>query len=287
MMPANSDREASSDEEEKDNKLRLVPKTPEVLARIERAVKGSLIFSPLTQQQSAQVFQVMKEVRVWAGQVVFKQGDEGEVAFVVDSGYFIAYLSTGLDRAPVAEYNGSGTFGELALMYNSPRSVTVEALTDGVLWQVDRETFRRIIIASDSDQKKKSHRFLQTFPLMCTLSEDDRKRIVDVLEPVEFKDGEYIIRQGDDAEHFYLLVEGSVRVTQFSGPLRTVEVDIARVRRGEYFGELALLSGGKRSANVIAVGNVKCLVLAKSSWDLLTECRPYMQKHASLYHNVE
>ena len=43
-------------------------------------------------------------------------------------------------------YKDKGSFGELALMYDSPRAATVIATSDGLLWQMDRLTFRTVIL---------------------------------------------------------------------------------------------------------------------------------------------
>lgn len=55
-----------------------------------------------------------------------REGEEGDNFYVVDSGRFAA--SRG--GTPAATYEGQGSFGELALMYNCPRAATV---TGGLL----------------------------------------------------------------------------------------------------------------------------------------------------------
>ena len=46
----------------------------------------------------------------------------------------------------VLSYAEGSTFGELALMYNTPRAASIVASSDSVLWAMDRETFRTVIL---------------------------------------------------------------------------------------------------------------------------------------------
>ena len=46
----------------------------------------------------------------------------------------------------VLSYAQGSTFGELALMYNTPRAATIVASSDSVLWAMDRYTFRSLIL---------------------------------------------------------------------------------------------------------------------------------------------
>lgn len=69
-----------------------------------------------------------------------------------------------------------------------------------------------------------------------------------------YTDGQVMFNKGDNAERFYMIQAGSVRmVDPDSG------TDIAVLNTGDSFGEQAILSGGVRSASAIAKGDVTCL----------------------------
>ena len=72
----------------------------------------------------------MFEKKVVAGETIIQQGDEGDNFYVVDDGTFEVYINGN----KVVEITAGGSFGELALMYNTPRAATVKAGTDGTLW---------------------------------------------------------------------------------------------------------------------------------------------------------
>lgn len=75
---------------------------------------------------------------------------------------------------------------------------------------------------------------------------------------VEFPAKRVIARQGEIGTGFFVVVDGSVRVVRDG----TV---VARLGPGEFFGELSVLDGGPRVAQVLAAEPTRCLALA--SWD--------------------
>ena len=86
------------------------------------------------------------------GVTVIHQGDVGDFFYVVEKGGFDFYI-----KKPGVETNNGlgdkvgtvgpgGSFGELALMYNAPRAASVVSTSPGVLWALDRITFRRILM---------------------------------------------------------------------------------------------------------------------------------------------
>ena len=75
---------------------------------------------------------------------------------------------------------------------------------------------------------------------------------------VEFPAERVIARQGEIGTGFFVVVDGTVRVVR-DGEL------VARLGSGEFFGELSVLDGGPRVAQVVADGPTRCLALA--SWD--------------------
>jgi len=89
----------------------------------------------------------MKEAK--AGSTVIKQGDEGELFYVVESGELDITVSMreGVTESEVhvgVPYVTGSAFGELALMYGSPRAATIRAKQDCILWNIDRRAFRGI-----------------------------------------------------------------------------------------------------------------------------------------------
>jgi len=76
---------------------------------------------------------------------------------------------------------------------------------------------------------------------------------------------EVIIRQGDPADNFYVIAEGEVEVTQTEAEDPTARV-LRRLGRGQFFGEIGLLSRVPRTATVTAVSGGSLVVLGKEEF---------------------
>ena len=142
-------------------------------------------------------------------------GDDGDNFYCIDKGTVDIFISK--DGGPsnhFGEITDGGSFGELALIYGTPRAATIQAKTDAVLWAIDRDTYRRILMGSVMRRRKLYEDFLEQMPLLATLDKWERLAVADALEPAVYKDGDVIMRQGDPADCFYIVVEGSATVTR-------------------------------------------------------------------------
>jgi CRP-like cAMP-binding protein len=95
------------------------------------------------------VFMRLQRVDHRAGDVVIKQGEEGDYFYVVAKGRCAVTRETPLNRTGVrlAELTMGDTFGEEALISDAPRNATVSMLTDGCLMRLSKEDFRQLLHA--------------------------------------------------------------------------------------------------------------------------------------------
>jgi CRP-like cAMP-binding protein len=94
--------------------------------------------------------------------------------------------------------------------------------------------------------------------LFTGLPTDQLRAIAGSAQEVEFPAGRVIARQGEVGTGFFVVVDGSVRVVR-DGEL------LAALGPGEFFGELSILDGQPRIAQVVADEPTRCLAIA--SWD--------------------
>lgn len=253
---------AEDEEDDADYDPGVVPKTPDEIDRISSAIKANFLFAHLNQAQRQKTFDVMKRVPVKKGEVVIRQGDQGDWFYVVDMGEYSVTITPpgGGPAVEILKYTTDGgtnpCFGELALMYSKPRAATVTAITDGSLWALDRRSFKSLLKSSS----KSIIKTLRKVEVLKSLSVGQLQRLGDVLTEVSFKDGEYIFKQGETSSTFYVISEGTVKCTKGNELLM-------ELTSGHYFGERALLEHQPRAANCIAVGKVKCLYISKDAFE--------------------
>lgn len=145
----------AADQEDDENNRIVHGKTDEQRQRLARAIKSIFLFRSVDPSDMTQILDAMFEVKVSPGDVVIRQGDDGDNFYVVERGKFQIYYTTDDGQRQVrGEYEDNGSFGELALMYNQPRAATVVALTEGSLWAMDRKSFRRIVLKSAFKKRK-------------------------------------------------------------------------------------------------------------------------------------
>jgi len=93
------------------------------------------------------IFLRLERLPLRAGEVVIKQGDEGDYFYVIVSGKCIVTRETPLNRDGIklAELGVGDTFGEEALIAEAKRNATVTMMTDGVLMRLNKENFRELM----------------------------------------------------------------------------------------------------------------------------------------------
>uniref|UniRef100_A0A2K5D9C7 cAMP-dependent protein kinase type II-alpha regulatory subunit n=1 Tax=Aotus nancymaae TaxID=37293 RepID=A0A2K5D9C7_AOTNA len=193
------------------------------------------VIHPKTDEQRCRLQEACKDI------LPFKNLDQERLSQVLDAMF---------ERIVKADDHGS--FGDLALMHHTPRAATIVATSEGSLWGLDRVTFRRIIVKNNAKERKVFESFIES--------------IVDVIGEKIYKDGERIITQGEKADSFYIIESGEVSIlirskTKSNRDGGNQEVEIARCHKGQYFGELVLVTNKPRAASAYAVGDVKCLVM--------------------------
>jgi len=191
-----------------------------------------------------------------AGTDVVRQGDEGNLFYIVVSGradvlvngYVVGAMSRG------------DSFGERALLRDVPRMATVRSLSPMRLLALSRENFLAAVAVADLDGTPG--------PLGRSVPDGrqwTKARLVDALSRVsllshagttalgqladrgvreEWPAGAFIVKRGDQGDCFFLLLQGQATVV--------VEGSQVELRPGDSFGEIAALHGVPRQADVMA-----------------------------------
>ena len=249
------------------------PKSADQQARLKAAVASNFLFAPLDEEQSTQILGALQEKPIpTKGIKVIQQGDVGDFFYVVEAGSFDIYVNPSgkLEPGPdgmgnkVASVGPGGSFGELALMYNAPRAATVASTAPSTLWALDRVTFRRILMDSAFQRRRMYEGFLEEVELLASLTPYERSKIADALETCKYPKGATIIREGDVGESFYILESGEAEVYKDG-----VAKPVRRYKKGDYFGELALLNDAPRAASVVSTTEAKVATLGKNGFQRL------------------
>jgi len=240
-------------------KIPRFEKSQESISIIKAALDKNVLFNDLTEEQMNMIIMAMKPRKVAKLTTLITEGDQGYNFYVIQKGHFQFFKKGKM----VYEAKGGEAFGELALLYNAPRAVTVTSKTQAEVWKLDRVTFRQILASSNEKKSSEVRRALESAPIFEELEGDQIDRLVDVVHTQKYQPGDVIIRKGDHGSLFYIIKSGNVQCTK-AGNSDSNDLIFSE---GDYFGERALLTDEPRAANIIAIDEVDCLVIDRESFD--------------------
>ncbi|MGH2590039.1 MAG: cyclic nucleotide-binding domain-containing protein [Actinomycetota bacterium] len=115
---------------------------------------------------------------------------------------------------------------------------------------------------------KRERDALAQVPLFSGLAPRHLKRISELTEEQRYMEGASVVREGEQGDTFYVILEGEAKVVAPSGRV------VNRIFPGQYFGEISLLDGGPRTATVVAETPLKMLALERSAFLKIVEQEP-------------
>ena len=269
-----------------DYKPIVIPKTDEQKERIATKLSKSFMFSSLEDKDKEIVINAMQECPFAVGSNVIKQGEDGAVLYIVDTGILGCYKKINNEEKFLKDYHPGEAFGELALLYNAPRAATIIAKTDAILWSLDRECFNHIVKDAAVKRREKYENFLSRVDILADMDPYERSQLADALISFKFNAGDFIIKEGEEGNNFYIIEEGEAVATKTIHKGQSPE-EVKRYVPGGYFGELSLLRGQPRAANVIALNSLKCVSLDRHSFKrLLGPVEDILQRNAKKYEEI-
>ena len=121
---------------------------PKYFPPLEESMDKLLVFKDMPRAQKRKVLSQMWEIEVEPGQILIQEGatgDDAQEMYVVKSGYFEVFINHNGARLRVNRKETGDVFGEVALLYDTPRNATVAATSKAVLCVLNRYTFRSLM----------------------------------------------------------------------------------------------------------------------------------------------
>ena len=182
-----------------------------------------------------------------------------------------------VDTVELGKLGAGDSFGEMSCFVNLPRSGTVTAESNLLLATLSNASFRTLCkslspgLESTLEEKVKHYMLSNLFelksPFQETIGTDEMHRMAENCSIVRYESGAVVFREGWAAEKFYFIYSGTLKVEKnaVDGKRDTV----GSLFSGDYFGELALITGSARLATVRASSDA---VLLEISADKFASC---------------
>ena len=237
-------------------------KTLEQINRIKSKLLSSWIFSNLGKNEIEIVIDAMEEKIFNKNETIINQYENGDCLYIVEEGNLECFKKSKNSEKLVRTYSSGDSFGELALLYNCPRAATIKCSSEKcILWSLDRETFNYIVRDAANKKREKYLNFLKNIDILSTIDEYELMQICDSLKTGIFYQNDYIIKENEMGDVFYILEEGECNATKTFEPGKPPLIIKNYSNPGDYFGERALISGEPRAANIQVVSDV-CKVVS-------------------------
>jgi cAMP-dependent protein kinase regulator len=221
------------------------PKVKSEKTFLTESLKNNFCFSSLSESELLTIINAMVQVDANKDDTIITQGESGDYFYVIKHGV-VHYQVNG---KKVGQATRGHSFGELALLYTSPRAATVIADVPCALYRLDQKTFRYTLQMQTLDSEKDKMELLMGVKFLQELDMKDVNKLIKCLVPRKFDAGEYLVNKGDVGDTFYLIQDGQVEVTDIVVGHTTYENQV--LGPGEYFGERALVTKEPRSANCV------------------------------------
>src|SRR5216683_1504768 len=226
-------------------------------------------FDSLTADERQRLSVLLRPVSFDAGETIVHDGDHADRWYVLTDGTVVVERADLIGQNVTLAVLGPGeSFGESALLEAQPRVATVRSLAPVKGFALDRADVacaeeavpgvsarlrRRLDLLTLDKTLKRASPFAR-------LPDDTVWSLARQLETRDAQKGDVIVREGDEADSFYLVRTGRLEVK--SGAKR-----LAVLQGGDSFGEVAILTGGRRNATVQALEDSQLLSLSKSDFE--------------------
>ncbi len=255
------------------------------------------LLGSLGPRELAELSNVVSIRRVSKGDVILREGEPGDVLYAVGRGRFVVSCSSGGDSTSVppaaaeldwieSTANETGVpieqlvqpqraeriylaaladgdfFGEFSFLAERPRSATVEAVTDGVLLEIERQDVEHIAAVDPGFtapllnfyKERVVELMMAKSPVFSLLSPADRKALLDTAVMLEVEDGDVIVAEGTRNDDLFFIKRGEVEVFRLDP--NDISIFINKLGAGQFFGEVAALRKTPRTVSVRAIGRV-------------------------------
>ena len=238
-----------------------VPKTP---------VESCEFFLKFPETYRNKLVGVMDEITFHDGDEIIKQGESSNRMYVITEGEAVVTKKAtkeGETDIEITHLYAGGYFGEMSLLFDGKTSASILSVGDCTCMSLGREVFK-------TQPEVRLFLLTKKILILSQLPIEDRDEIVQSLEPRNYEDGDFVIRQGDSVEQdaYFIIVSGIAKITenQPDGSMK----HLTKIYQGACVGEAALLDRTeKRNANIIAKGKLKCMCLTLNGFNNLSSTK--------------
>ena len=222
---------------------------------IENALKKNFYMKALNSITTLEIIKQMSLVSIKEDTIVFKEGLDGNYFYIIKEGQVEIYSNNEYKKT----LKEGDTFGQLALLYQAPRTVTIKAVTNCLFWIMERKHFRQIIDRINQIQFEENKRFIQSIPILSSIDSSQKAFLCSSLNKQIYDKNEYILREGLQLRCLFIIDEGVVECIDNNKV-------VGKIESGDYFGELSLLNNNKILCDFKTINKCTCYSISYATF---------------------
>jgi len=239
------------------------------------------LFSDLKKEELSRVMERIQARRFARGKAICREGEPGNSLYIISHGKVaISRQQPGREKIVLNELREGDFFGEFAYFANARRQATVEALEDTEVLEMTKEELQRVIqefppvskVLFKFYKERVLDNLLAASTLFQTFPPGERRKLLEEVTLEEFPAGNLVIEEGTPGECLYIIKSGEVEV--FTLDAKREKLVLAKLREGDYFGEISLITGRPRTASVKVLRAAELVRLDKKNFDPIAARHP-------------
>jgi cAMP-dependent protein kinase regulator len=245
----------------------------------QQALAATPLFAGLSSELLEALVEHLELVSLERDQELFREGDPGDALYVIVEGE-VSVVTEGPPRVEVQRLGPGSFLGEVVLLTDQPRTVTVAAAAPSELLRIDRVTLSSVL-GEHGDLLRAVLRFvrdrlvdrwMRASPLFRPFDDAQRAELASQFAFLEIDPGTQLITAGLRPDGLYIVLAGQFEI-------RRDGESVAMLGPGELIGETALLSGELFQSDVIAHGKGLALCLPAATFREVIMTHPYVLEY--------
>mmetsp|Transcript_26521 Transcript_26521/g.26166 ORF Transcript_26521/g.26166 Transcript_26521/m.26166 type:complete len:566 (+) Transcript_26521:186-1883(+) len=242
-----------------------------------KAIEKSESLKNLTKDQSQQMMDAMKIAKFSPGEVVVSKNTV--------KGAKLCIVMKGRVRGPLGVYETFACIGDDKINQTCTQNYEENYVADSEvdIAQISKEEFEKCLggVVVPATNNNAALVVLKQVQLLRNLPKERLKALIHALRIVDFRDGQAIVQENEEGDTLYIVKTGRVNIYKENVKVRTLTIH-------DYFGERSILFNERRSATVVAEGNVTCWTLEKNDFESIIDfsMRTQLLKRIELQDNT-
>jgi CRP-like cAMP-binding protein len=242
-------------------------------------------FSELPREVFRPVVRALRLRRLADGEFVIREGEPGVAFYLVATGQVRVFATQGGRPVERGRLHEGALFGEMSLLTQQPRTASVQVVDEADILELARESMAAITaevpslaVALDKFARERLLKnLLATSPLFRPFNHQQQLDLIRRFDGHEVAAGTVVIREGDSGQGLFVVLAGEVEVSKHQAD--GGELPLARLRAGDVFGEMSLLTQQPTTATVTAARPSTILFLARDYFQRLVEALPAIRQY--------